>query len=71
MSSPPWVSINYFPPLTIEETIEPETVSDPPPESKRSEKEKEDITVKKEVKRRQMRRLEKPEEGIAKCCGLL
>ena len=57
MSSSPWVSVNYFSLLTIEESAEPETLPGPPPESKRSEKEEEDRTVKKEMERRHMGRL--------------
>ena len=62
-SSSPWVSVNYFSPLTIEEGTEPKTMSDPPPESERSEKRGEDRTVKKEVDRSQKR------EWQSGCCG--
>ena len=51
-----------FSPLTIEESTEPKTVPDPPPESERSKKGGETRIV--EVERRQTRRLEKPGEGM-------
>ena len=65
MSSLPWVSVNYFSPLTVEESTEPETVSDYPLENERNEKCIEVEVRRKEVEGRQMKRLEKPKEGMA------
>ena len=65
MSSLPWVSVNYFSPLTIEENTEPKTMTDLPPENERNEKQVKVEVGSKEVEGRQMERLEKPEEEIA------
>ena len=64
-SSSPWVSVNYFSPLTVEESTEPKTVSDYPLENERNEKCIEVEVRRKEVEGRQMKRLEKPKEGTA------
>ena len=58
MSSLPWVSVNYFSPLTVGESTEPEMVSDYPFENERNEKCMEVEGRRKEVEGRQMKRLD-------------
>ena len=65
MSSLLCVSVNYFSPLTVEESTEPKTVSDFPLENKRNEKCVEVEVRSKEVERRQMKRSDKLKEGTA------
>ena len=57
-SSLPWVSVNYFSPLTVEESTEPETVPNYPLENERNEKYVEVEVRRKEVEGRQMKRLD-------------
>ena len=65
MSSLPWVSVNYFSPLTVGESTEPEMVSDYPFENERNEKCLEVEGRRKEVEGRQTKRFEKAKEGMA------
>jgi len=63
MSSLPWVSVNYFLPLTIEENTETKSMPDHPQEV-------EEVDMKEEDERAEAGDDEQPTEGTADgCCG--